>query len=67
MRFGQACVLARHWRADLIDLGFAGHINVASGYGPWPGGQRLRDELRMQSGRSAAVRPISKTPMERSA
>lgn len=33
------------WEAELIDLGFAGHINVASGFGPWPEGKALRDRL----------------------
>ena len=46
MSFGQAAALARCWQARLVDLGFAGHVNVASGYGPWPGGLRLRDALR---------------------
>ena len=45
MRFDRARHLAKYWRADLIDLGFAGHINVASGFGPWPGGKQLRDDL----------------------
>lgn len=45
MRFARANLLARSWRADLVDLGFAGHINVASGYGPWVGGKWLRDDL----------------------
>ena len=67
MSFGRASALARSWRADLVDLGFAGHINVASGYGPWPGGLRLRDEVRAQSGRYATAIPTSKTHMERSA
>lgn len=50
MGFQRARSLARHWQADLIDLGFAGHINVASGFGPWPAGKQLRDDLLLRSG-----------------
>lgn len=49
MRFQRARQLAQHWRADLVDLGFAGHINTAAGYGPWPEGKQLRDDLLLQS------------------
>lgn len=45
MRFERAADLAKAWEADLVDLGEAGHINVASGYGPWPQGKALRDTL----------------------
>ena len=45
MSFSKARGLAADWGADLVDMGFAGHINVASGFGPWPGGLRLRDDL----------------------
>ncbi|WP_426032167.1 RBBP9/YdeN family alpha/beta hydrolase [Cypionkella sp. TWP1-2-1b2] len=49
MPIQRARQLAKAWRADLIDLGFAGHINVASGFGPWPAGKQLRDDLLLQS------------------
>lgn len=49
MTFERACQLGRSWRAGLVDLGFAGHVNVASGYGPWQGGLRLRDEIQAES------------------
>jgi predicted alpha/beta hydrolase family esterase len=32
--------LAAAWGSELVVLGAAGHINGASGYGPWPGGER---------------------------
>lgn len=48
MGFNRARQLAKSWRADLIDLGFAGHINVASGFGPWPDGKQLRIDLLAQ-------------------
>lgn len=34
--FESAKALASQWQAALIDLGDAGHINVASGFGAWP-------------------------------
>jgi len=49
MRYSRAGSLARSWGADLVDMGFAGHINVASGFGPWLGGKWLRDELLGES------------------
>jgi len=36
---------AADWGADLVDAGDAGHINTASGYGPWPGGEELIGRL----------------------
>lgn len=45
MRFSQARSLANIWGAELSDLGLAGHVNVASGFGPWPEGKALRDRL----------------------
>ncbi len=45
MSFGRAAHLAQAWGGDLVDLGNAGHINVASGFGPWARGKSLRDEL----------------------
>jgi len=36
--YERAEAFAARWRARLVDLGDAGHINVASGHGPWPEG-----------------------------
>lgn len=33
------------WAARLVDVGAAGHVNAASGFGPWPRGPRLLEEL----------------------
>lgn len=35
---------AEAWGSELIDIGEAGHINTASGYGEWPAGLALLDE-----------------------
>jgi predicted alpha/beta hydrolase family esterase len=32
---------ADDWGADLVDAGDAGHLDTASGFGPWPDGERL--------------------------
>jgi uncharacterized protein len=36
--FGRAEDFAYAWGSALLDAGDAGHINTASGYGPWPEG-----------------------------
>lgn len=38
--------LAVDWGAGLHDAGAVGHLNPAAGYGPWPDGQRLIEQLR---------------------
>jgi predicted alpha/beta hydrolase family esterase len=45
MRFERAKVLASVWESQFLDLGHAGHINVASGYGPWEEGRLLVDRV----------------------
>ena len=37
--------LALSWGASVVDLGEAGHVDRASGHGPWPIGLALRDAL----------------------
>jgi len=39
--FSRSEQFARAWGSDLIDLGDAGHIHTAAGYGAWPEGHRL--------------------------
>jgi predicted alpha/beta hydrolase family esterase len=36
---------ARAWGSRLVKLQGAGHINADAGFGPWPEGRRLLDEL----------------------
>lgn len=55
MGLPRARQLASAWGAQLVDLGEAGHVNVASGYGPWPEGRRLRDALVLRSARAPFV------------
>ena len=49
MGYGRAHALADAWGAEMVDLGFAGHVNVASGFGPWKRGPKLRDQLITRS------------------
>lgn len=37
--------LAQDWGARLVDLGECGHLNPASGFGPWPAANELVREL----------------------
>jgi predicted alpha/beta hydrolase family esterase len=48
LNFSDALVIARRWNSQLVDLGEAGHVNVDSGYGPWPGLLRQLRSLRAQ-------------------
>ncbi len=41
----RACLFAKAWGAQRIDLGDAGHINADSGLGDWPQGQALLGQL----------------------
>jgi len=41
----RATFFASHWGSELIDIGDAGHINAASGFGEWPQGIELLSKL----------------------
>jgi uncharacterized protein len=43
-----AISLARDWGIDCVNLGAAGHINLASGYGPWPFGEAVIDTMLVE-------------------
>jgi predicted alpha/beta hydrolase family esterase len=36
---------AADWGSEVVEIGAAGHINVASGHGPWPAGLALLDRF----------------------
>ena len=44
MTFARAQHFAAAWGSELVDLGMAGHINPASGFGEWPVGRALLKE-----------------------
>lgn len=64
MPFSRARQLADRFQADFVDLGFAGHVNVASGFGPWAYGKELRDELIWRSARKISAQGQRVTPFE---
>jgi len=41
IEFERARELANAWGAEFVDVGPCGHINVASGFGPWLAGERI--------------------------
>ena len=52
MPLGRAMRFADYLGADFLNLGPAGHINVQSGHGPWPGALKLIEGLRRPRVRS---------------
>lgn len=60
MALDKAKAAARAWRAPLVDLGAAGHINVASGFGRWARGYDLAGQvLEAITSRQPAPRSFS--------
>ena len=49
LSFSDALVIARRWNSHLVGLGEAGHVNIDSGYGPWPGLLRQLRAWRAQT------------------
>ena len=64
LSFEAAELWATRWQADLVDLGHAGHINVAAGYGAWPD---IFQYLASGTHKKRAVRQHSMSPMPHSA
>jgi len=61
----KATLWADRWGSTLINLGRVGHINVDSGFGPWPEGLAIFADLVNQRRRvdtSAAITPDVSTP-----
>ena len=48
--FAKAGYLASRWGSFLINAGRSGHINVESGFGPWPRGLNILLELQRAQG-----------------
>jgi uncharacterized protein len=62
MSFAAARSFAGAWGSGLVDLGDAGHINVASGFGRWPEGYALASglERRDLGQQSQAPKPLDR-------
>ena len=56
--FERAEHFARNWRSLLIDAGDAGHLDAASGRGPWPEGLLLFSRLLRSAVGEPLARPI---------
>src|SRR5262249_12588823 len=52
----RAKFFASSWGSRLITLENAGHINAASGYGPWPEGSKWLEALRKEALRKEDLR-----------
>ncbi|MFT4172475.1 MAG: alpha/beta hydrolase [Rhodocyclaceae bacterium] len=46
VRLMKAAYLADRWGSHFVNIGAAGHINVDAGFGPWPEGLALFEQLR---------------------
>lgn len=60
-----AAFWANRWGSDVINLGAVGHINVDSGFGPWPQGLALLEGLQRAGWRSfgaAPAKPFARVP-----
>jgi len=54
-RFERVAGLARAWGSRLDDLGNVGHLNPASGFGPWPQAEPYIAELSATAGSRLSV------------
>lgn len=55
MPFRRARAFASAWRAQLVDYGHSGHINIAAGFGPWPDGPRFLSDIQRRQRRPTPV------------
>jgi predicted alpha/beta hydrolase family esterase len=55
MRLDRLTMFGRLWNTDVRNIGLAGHINVASGFGRWPSGYSF---LEMLKARTRHRRPL---------
>ncbi|MRV70242.1 alpha/beta hydrolase [Duganella sp. FT92W] len=54
--------MAADWGSDVVDLGNVGHLNPASGYGPWPMAEELLARLLLSQRLMLAEMPGSSQP-----
>ena len=58
MALARAHAVADDWGAEFVDAGALGHINVDSGFGPWPDGERLLRTLLTTRNRAYLQPPV---------
>ncbi|WP_137992510.1 RBBP9/YdeN family alpha/beta hydrolase [Streptomyces vilmorinianum] len=56
---GRVAELARDWGSRLVEIGPVGHLNPASGHGPWPQSEALVEALELGWCHTTAPRPAS--------
>ncbi|KQV81913.1 alpha/beta hydrolase [Rhizobium sp. Root1220] len=49
MTLDRLTLFSRLWKAEVRNIGQAGHINIASGYGRWAGGYALLETLKIKA------------------
>ena len=49
MTLDRLTMFGRLWRTDVRNIGLAGHINIASGFGRWPGGYSFLEMLKARA------------------
>jgi predicted alpha/beta hydrolase family esterase len=59
MTLARARAFADNWGAEFVDAGALGHINVDSGFGPWPDGERMLRRLITTRNRVYLTSPVS--------
>lgn len=64
MSFPRAQMWAERWGSRFVDAGHKGHINVASGHGPWPQVMPLIAELSGNADVVVLKRPV-RPPLDR--
>ncbi|EJZ20027.1 alpha/beta fold hydrolase (plasmid) [Rhizobium sp. Pop5] len=58
MTVDRLTLFGRLWNAETRNIGLAGHINVASGFGRWRTGYRLLDALKARSRTRKRLAPL---------
>ncbi|WFR97858.1 RBBP9/YdeN family alpha/beta hydrolase [Rhizobium tumorigenes] len=56
-------LVARCWGAEIKNIGNAGHINTASGFGRWSGGYQLLEGMKSRTRRRRSVAELPMCPV----
>ena len=60
MQASKASLWANCWGSELVSLESAGHINTASGFGPWPEGLRLLNGFKSTNAYTTSISNIKR-------
>jgi hypothetical protein len=42
----RACCFSQSWGSRFVNIGLGGHIDTAAGFGSWPQGEALLEDLK---------------------